>query len=130
MQRLFHRSPPPLGAKEGVGIGKRRQKRSEAPQMVMLLGCLSHNVVVWSRAFLAASPLQHYGTLRMVRDVFHVSGFLVMDTPGQKIVQIVLNQAAPLAPPLVGSLHRLLAPAQFAIQLGTMELWSADRRRP
>jgi len=118
------------GDKQGLGIGKRSKKRFEAQQMVMLLGCLAHNVVVWSRAFLAASPLQHYGTLRMVRDVFHVSGFLVMDTPGQKIVQIVLNQAAPLAPPLVGSLHRLLAPAQVAIQLGTMELWSADRRRP
>ena len=67
--------------------------------------------------------------LRMIRDVFHVSGFPVMDAPGQQIVQIVLNQAAPLASPLFGSLHRLLAPAQVAIQVGTMELWSADRRQ-
>ncbi len=65
----------------------------------------------------------------MIRDVFHISGFLVMDAPGQEIVQIVLNQAAPLAPPLVGSLHHLLAPAQVAIQVGTMELWRADRRQ-
>ena len=31
--------------------------------------------------------------LRMVRDVFHISGFLLIDALGQ-VVQIVLNQAA------------------------------------
>lgn len=109
------------GDKQGLGIGKRSKKRFEAQQMVMLLGSLAHNVVVWSRSWLAASPakLQRYGMLRMVRDVFHVSGFLVMDAPGQ-VVQIVLNQAAPLASPLVDPLHSLLAPAHIAIQVGTM----------
>jgi len=57
----------------------------------------------------------------MVRDVFRVSGFLVMDAPGQ-VVQIVLNQAAPLAPPLVDSLRELLAPAHIVVQLGHMEV--------
>jgi len=111
------------GDKQGLGIGKRSKRRFEAQQMVMLLGSLTHNVVEWSRSWLAPSPskLQHYGTLRMVRDVFHVSGFLVMNTPGQ-VVQIVLNQAAPLAPPLVDSLRELLAPAHIAIQLGQMEV--------
>ena len=60
--------------------------------------------------------------LRMVRDAFHVSGFLVMDARDQRVVQIVLNQAAPLASPLVDPLHALLAPAQVAIQVGTMDL--------
>ena len=53
----------------------------------------------------------------MVRDVFHVSGFLVSDALGH-LVQIVLNQAAPLAPPLVDTLRELLAPAHVAISLG------------
>jgi len=61
--------------------------------------------------------------VRMVRAVFQVSGFLVMDARGQQIIQIVLNQAAPLASPLVSSLHRLLAPAHSAVQLGKMEKW-------
>src|SRR5436305_1656495 len=76
------------GDKQGLGIGKRSKKRFEAQQMVMLLGSLAHNVVVRFRAWLAASPsqLRQYGMLRMVRDVFHVSGFLVMDAPGQQIV--------------------------------------------
>jgi hypothetical protein len=109
------------GDKQGLGIGKRSKKRFEAQQMVMLLGSLAHNVVVWSRSWLAPSPsnLQHYGMLRMVRDAFHINGFLIMDAPGQ-VVQIVLNQAAPLASPLVDSLHSLLAPAHIAIQLGQM----------
>lgn len=119
------------GDKQGLGISKRSKKRFEAQQMVMLLGSLAHNVVVWSRTWLAASPspLRQYGMLRMIRDVFHISGFLVMDAKAQQIVQIVLNQAAPLASPLVGSLHCLLAPAQVAIEVGTMELPSADRRQ-
>lgn len=110
------------GDKQGLGISKRSKKRFEAQQMVMLLGSLAHNVVVWSRAWLATSPspLRQYGMLRMIRDVFHVSGFLVMDAPGQQVVQIVLNQAAPLASPLVDPLHNLLAPAHIAIQLGTL----------
>jgi hypothetical protein len=119
------------GDKQGLGIGKRSKKRFEAQQMVMLLGSLAHHVIVWSRAWLAASPskLRQYGMLRMVRDVFHVSGFLVMDAPGQQIVQIVLNQAAPLASPLADPLHRLLAPAQVAIGVGTMQLCSANGRQ-
>ncbi len=61
--------------------------------------------------------MQHYGMVRMVRVVFHVSGFHLMDALGQ-IVQIVLNQAAPLAPLLVDPLRALLAPAHVAINLG------------
>jgi hypothetical protein len=89
--------------------------------MVMLLGTLAHNVVLWARRWLtqAASPakLQHYGLLRMVRDVFHISGFLVFDALGQ-IIQIVLNRSAPLVPTLVTALPELLTPAHVAISLG------------
>ena len=53
----------------------------------------------------------------MLRDIFHVCGFLVLDALGQ-IIQIVLNQAAPLAVPLVASLRELLAPAHIAVILG------------
>ncbi len=47
--------------------------------MLMLLGSLAHNVIIWARHWLAVAPLQHYGILRMVRDVLHISGFLVFD---------------------------------------------------
>src|SRR6266581_6815306 len=89
------------GDHQGLGSTKRSKKRFEAQQMVMLLGTLAHHVVIWARRWLtqtAAAPtkLRHYGILRMVRDVFHISGFLVFDDRGQ-LSQIVLNQAAPLA---------------------------------
>jgi hypothetical protein len=105
------------GDKQGLGIGKRSKKRFEAQQMLMLLGSLAHNVIVWARHWLASPTLHHYGTLRMVRDVFHMSGFLLIDACGQ-VVQIVLNQAAPLASALVDPLRKLLLCAQVAVNLG------------
>ena len=83
----------------------------------MLLSSLAHNVIVWARHWLASPALHHYGMLRMVRDVFHISGFLLTDACGQ-VVQLVLNQAAPLAPALVDPLRQLLAGAHMAVNLG------------
>src|SRR5207244_7236548 len=57
------------GDKQGLGITKRTKKRFAAQQMVMLLGSLAHNVIVWASRWLAAPKLRHYGILRMVRDV-------------------------------------------------------------
>ena len=105
------------GDKQGLGIGKRSKKRFAAQQMVMLLGSLAHNVIIWARSFLASPALRQYGMLRMVRDVFHISGFLVTDALGQ-VVQLVLNQAAPLAPTLVNPLCTLLACTHVAVNLG------------
>ena len=53
----------------------------------------------------------------MVRDVFHISGFLVTDALGQ-VVLLVLNQAAPLAPALIDPLCLLLARTHVAVHLG------------
>jgi hypothetical protein len=89
--------------------------------MVMLLGSLAHNVVIWARGWLTqeAGPakLRHYGIKRMVRDVFQVSGLLVFDASGQ-LVHIVLNQAAPLAPLLADALPGLLTPAHVSLSVG------------
>src|SRR3989441_1364539 len=109
------------GDSQGLGSTTRNKKRFEAQQMLMLLGSLAHNVVIWARRWLtqtaAACKLQHYGILRLVRDVFHVSGFLVFDACDQ-LIEIVLNQVAPLAPVFVDALRELLAPAHVALNLG------------
>jgi len=105
------------GDKQGLGMSKRSKKRFEAQQMLMLLGALAHNVIIWARGWLAVPTLHRYGMLRMVRDVLHISGFLVFDAAGQ-IIQLVLNQAAPLAPALVYSLRSLLAPTHVVVNLG------------
>jgi hypothetical protein len=109
------------GDKQGLGLTKRNKKRFEAQQMLMLLGSLAHNTIVWARHWLAAPQLRSYGMLRMVRDIFHISGFLGIDALGQ-IVQIQLNPTAPLASVLVNSLQRLLVPAHMPIYLDNHSL--------
>jgi len=77
--------------KRGLGLTKRPKKRSEAQQMLVLLGSLAHNVVVWARRWLSSPQIQHCGILRIARDVFHVIGLLRFDASGS-VVEIVLHQ--------------------------------------
>ena len=105
--------------KQGLGLTKRSKRRFAAQQLVVLLGTLAHNVLVWARAWLAPHEprLRRYGLKRLVRDVFHLSGFLVRDAQG-RVTQIVPNQQAPLARGLARSLAALLRPTQIAVNWG------------
>jgi hypothetical protein len=105
--------------KQGLGITKRNKKRFEAQQIVMLLNVLAHNVLIWARGWLAPllPQIERYGLLRLVRDVWHISGFVERDGHG-RLTRIVLNQLAPLARGLGPALRRLLAPTQVVINLG------------
>jgi hypothetical protein len=119
---------------QGIGLTKRNKKSFQAQQMLMLLGSLAHNVIIWARQWLnapasaepalalpahplAQEPLKHYGPLRMVRDVFHISGFLRWDSCGH-LVEVVLNQDSLLAHRILFPLRQLLAPMHVAINLG------------
>ena len=101
----------------------------------MLLGSLTHNVIVWAHHWLnvappvssasqpspetgslGGEPLPHYGPLRMVRDVFHISGILHWDAHGH-LFEITLNQDALLAHHILFSLRQLLAPLHVTINL-------------
>jgi hypothetical protein len=90
--------------------------------MVLALGTLAHNVLVWARAWLVPHVplLAHYGLLRLVRDVLHVSGTVDLDPATGRLRRLVLHAAAPLAARLVAALRVLLAPAQVVITLGEM----------
>lgn len=105
--------------KQGLGLAKRSKKRFAAQQIVTLLGTLAHNVSIWARRWLVpAQPrLAGYGVKRLVRDIFHISGRIVCDALGH-VVQIILNQMAPLVRGIVAALHDLLAPAHVAVTLG------------
>lgn len=105
--------------KQGLGLIKRSKKRVAAQQMLVLLGALAHNVIVWARDWLAAHEpkLRHYGVLRLVRDVFHISGYLVRDRRG-RFIKIILNQQAPLVRGVSRSLDVLLHPAHVAVNSG------------
>jgi hypothetical protein len=105
------------GDKQGLGLTKRNKKRFEAQQMLALLATLAHNVVVWARRWLAIAEGPHCGILRMVRDVFHISGFLGFDA-FHHVVEIVLNQHSHRAHKLIHALRELLTPLRVVINLG------------
>ena len=119
---------------KGIGLTKRNKKSFAAQQMLMLLGSLAHNVIIWVRQWFNAPlapefaqtplthpsgqvPLKHYGPLRMVRDVLHISGFLRWDSCDH-LVEIVLNQDMLLAHRILLPLRQLLAPLLIAVNLG------------
>ncbi len=105
--------------KQGLGITKRNKKRFAAQQMLMLLNALAHNVLVWARQWLAPAvpTLRHYGLLRLVRDIWHMSGQIERDAAGH-VTRISLNPLAPLARALAPALNALLAPAHVVVNLG------------
>ena len=107
------------GDKQGLGIHKRNKKRFEAQQMLTHLNALAHNLIIWARHWLAAAckPLQRYGILRMVRDVFQVRGQVFFHKDGC-ISCIKLDHADPLAKGLSRGLASLLEPLQVAVYLG------------
>jgi hypothetical protein len=102
--------------KSGLGLLKRNKKRFEAQQMVVLLSALAHNVIVWARRWLAPHEpkVGKYGMKRMVRDIFHISGVVMRNASG-RIVQILLNERAPLVRGLSSSLDVLLRPSVWSL---------------
>jgi hypothetical protein len=85
--------------------------------MVVLLGSLVHNVVVWAHRWLSCPQIQRHGILRIMRDVFYVSGLLCFDASGS-VLAIVLNEEACLARSFLRPLQTLPAPLQVVINLG------------
>lgn len=104
--------------KQGFGLTKRNKKRYYAQQMVVLLSALAHNVVVWSREWLnEVSKIRQHGVLRMVRDVYHVCGFVEIGAK-DAIKRIVLNGAAAWARRCANPLRALLKPEHVRVSLG------------
>jgi hypothetical protein len=106
--------------KQGLGITRRSKKKFAAQQMVMLLGALAHNVLVWSRRWLmpAAPRLASYGALRLVRDVLGIGGLVEFDQKGAA-TRIVLNKGAPqVSCCLAEAFRSLLKPQRIAVDVG------------
>jgi len=97
------------GSKGGLGLHKRNKRRFAAQEMLVLLAQLAYNLISWVRNLLADRwpTFQHFGTLRMVRDVFHIAGKVHMTRQGQ-LLSIILNRAYGLAPPFLEALQPIL----------------------
>lgn len=106
-------------SKQGVGLAKRNKKSYTGQQMVVLLGTMAHNVVVWARRWLQADApkLKKYGIKRMVRDVMAICGFVEVGRSGA-IKRVVLNQASALGRHCGKALQGLLKPEHVRVILG------------
>jgi hypothetical protein len=107
------------GSKQGLGLTKRNKRSFSAQEMLVLLVQLAYNLLTWTRIQLAArSPrLGRFGPLRMVRDLFHISGSLRFDGEG-RLQEITLCHTHELAAPWVQAMSSLLAQDGMALNLG------------
>jgi hypothetical protein len=105
--------------KQGLGTKNRNKKRFQAQQMVAQLEALAHNTLVWVRRWLApfCPQLEHWGMLRLVRDICHMNGQILLSHTGH-VLKIVLNQAEPLARELSVGLASILVREQIDVILG------------
>jgi hypothetical protein len=85
------------GDKQGLGLSHRNKHRFAAQEMLVLLGQLAHDVVIWTRNDLAqVDPrFRKYGIQRTVRDALQIDGRIAINAEGQ-IQSIVLNEKHPL----------------------------------
>ncbi|MCA1636661.1 MAG: transposase [Acidobacteria bacterium] len=106
--------------KQGVGLTKRRKKRAPAQQMIVLLNSLAHNVLVWARRWMSKEQpkLKRYGIMRLVRDVFGVSGFLETTEDG-RIKRLILNESSQIARSLHLAFQALLSLQEITVELGS-----------
>jgi hypothetical protein len=97
-------------SKQGLGLTHRYKRVFAAQEMLVLLAQLAHNLIIWTRNHLAraTSALIRLGVLRMVRDVFHIPGRVVLDSDGH-LKTITLNRGHPFARPFVTAFAPLCA---------------------
>ena len=108
-------------SKQGLGITNRNKKRFAAQAMVMLLGQLAHNLVVWFKRWLMeaaqTAKLKRYGVPRLVRDVLSISGMVEIGE-AQSVTRITLNKSAPLARHCLKAWQALLKEEHVRVVLG------------
>ena len=105
--------------KQALGMGKRNKKSFTAQQMLVQLGALAHNLLVWFRQWIICHSRHflNFGLLRLIRDLLTTNAFVHFDNR-HALKQIVLNRLDPFAPRLVQALRPLLARSHIDIILG------------
>lgn len=106
------------GDKHGLGLGVLRKQRLCAQRMVVLLGTLAHNVLLWSRRWLAqAAPrLAGFGIVRLVGEVWAVPGRVKLH--GEGLHRVRLTRDHPRAGDVFRALCPLLAETQTRLYWG------------
>jgi hypothetical protein len=103
--------------KHGLGLAVLRKHKVGAPKMVVLLAELAHNVLLWSRTWLAkrAPKLRAFGIVRLVHEVWAVPGQVKLGE--DRLKRLRLNPQPPQVRDLARRLRELLGQGQ------TLGIW-------
>lgn len=106
------------GDKRGLGLAVLRKHKLAAQKMVVLLVGLAHNVLVWSRGWLAkrAPRLERFGIVRLVQEVWAVPGRVKLLADG--LARVRLRPEHPRAGDVRSGLCQLLLEGQTLGFLG------------
>ncbi|MDQ4024496.1 MAG: hypothetical protein M3217_03240 [Actinomycetota bacterium] len=106
------------GDKRGLGLGVLRKHKLAAQKLVVLLGQWAHNVLIWSRRWLArgAPRLGGFGIVRLVQEVWAVPGRVKL--AGDRLTRVRFYPEHPQAREVCRGLAPLLAPGQTLALLG------------
>ncbi len=106
------------GDKRGLGLAVLRKRKLAAQKVVVLLVGLAHNVLVWSRAWLAkgAPRLDGFGIVRLVQEVWAVPGRVKLIADG--LARVRLRPEHPRAGDVRNGLCQLLLEGQTLGFLG------------
>ncbi len=100
------------GDKRGLALAVIRKRRLAAQRLVVLLTQLAHNVLLWSRQWLAAHAprLRECGIIRLVQEVWAVPGRVKLSAEG--VQRVRLRREHPRARDVCCGFRSLLAPSQ------------------
>jgi hypothetical protein len=106
------------GDKYGLGLAAIRKGSMAAQRIIVLLTQLAHNVLLWTRAWLAAQvpELRQFGVVRLVREVWAIPGRVKMKDGA--IRRVRLRQEHRRARQVARALAALLLPGQTIGLLG------------
>jgi len=104
--------------KQGLGLAKRNKHKFAAQEMLILLGQLAHDLVIWNRNALAevTPSFAKYGIQRMIRDVYGIAGEIRFDADGK--VHITLRENHRLAKSVLAGFKNWLADDDLSLNLG------------
>ena len=110
-------------SKQGLGLTKRNKRSFSAQEILVLLAQLAYNLLVWVRNLLVffCPDFEHFGMLRLLRDVFHISGKVLFDKKGY-ILSVRLNKDHHLALPVYKAFHSYLARDGTQLILGKIKV--------
>jgi hypothetical protein len=98
--------------KHGLGLAVVRKHKLAAQKLVVLLAELAHNVLIWSRAWLAkrAPRLRQFGIVRLVQEVWAVPGRVKLAE--DRLKRLRLNPEHPRVREVARGLGELLCEGQ------------------